>query len=183
MGWQPNPTELREARGWESAELGALGPCPVPPLAGTATTGGDGRRDAGSGWCPAPLATGCSLSQTPSEPWACTDTSPSSSSASVPQVGASRSQSLPDPGWMTERKGTEERLSSVAPTFLGLTPGWAEGLAAAWLGSVRERALLEHPQGIASVSSACPQHCQGVTGASFGHHRGISRHYWGFLRA
>ncbi|XP_054072287.1 cadherin-related family member 4 isoform X2 [Rissa tridactyla] len=78
------------ARGWDQRHVGAGGTravsCPCP-RAGLAATGG--RCDAGPGWCSALLATGSSLSQTGSEPWTCTDASPSSSSsssASVPQV-------------------------------------------------------------------------------------------------
>lgn len=89
------------------------------PWPGRPPAGGDGRHDAAPGWCPTPLATRCGLSQTPCEPWACTDISPSSSSASMPQVGASRSQCsrhpLSYPGWMTDRKGTGELGCSHIP--------------------------------------------------------------------
>lgn len=143
-------------------------PCP-----GAGRAAGGGRRDAGPGWCPAPLATRSSLSQTADEPWACTDASPSSSSssssASVPQVGTSglrrRGHALPEPGW-GPRGGGRGTGSPRLPQVPGADPGMGRGAGGCLAG-------FGQGAGIAGASSG---HCQGVLGASRGH-------LWGFPRA
>lgn len=99
----------------------------------------------------------------------------------------SRSQSsghpFPDPGWMTERKGTGERYSFIAPTFLGLTPGWAERLAAAWLGEAGRR----HHTSITQAFPGCPQNVLSIARMLLGLLLGTTEAYpdchWGFIRA